>query len=49
MKPMKNKPTERLQYFIEGKGKGNGSIVIAWVKLKISFDIISGGLKKDLL
>lgn len=46
VRPMKNKPTERLQYFIEDKGEGNGAIVMAWEKLKISFDIISGGLKK---
>lgn len=46
VRPMKNKPTERLQYFIEDKGEGKGSIVLAWEKLKISFDIISGELKK---
>lgn len=38
IKPVKNKHTERLQYFIEDKGNGEGTISIAWEKLKISFD-----------
>jgi hypothetical protein len=46
VRPIKNEPMERLQYYIEDKGEGKGSIVMAWEKLKISFDIISGGLKK---
>ena len=42
VKPIKNKPLERLQYFIEDKGGGKGSITMAWEKLKISFDIFTG-------
>jgi hypothetical protein len=41
VKPIKqNKPTERLQYFIEpGKGN-NGTIAIAWEKIRIVVPII---------
>jgi hypothetical protein len=40
VKPKKNPHTERLQYFVENNRKGNGTIAVAWEKLKISFDVL---------
>ena len=37
VKPVQNKHTERLQYFIETRNEGNGKIAVAWEKLKIEF------------
>lgn len=37
VKPKENAHTERLQYFIDYPGNGNGKISIAWEKLKIEF------------
>ena len=40
VKPEKLKQnSERLQYFIEEKKEGNGSISVAWEMLKVKFDI----------
>jgi hypothetical protein len=40
VKPKKNAFTERLQYFVENNRKGNGTIAVAWEKMKISFDVL---------
>ncbi len=42
VKPQNNEHTERLQYFIEDKGNGKGTISMAWEKVKISFDLLAG-------
>ena len=42
VKPQNNEHTERLQYFMEDKGNGKGTISMAWEKVKISFDLLAG-------
>lgn len=42
IKPKTNKHTERLQYFIEDKGNGKGTITMAWEEVKIDFDVLPG-------
>jgi len=37
VKPKKNIPTERLQYFVEKAKSNNGKIAIAWEKLRFEF------------
>lgn len=39
VKPRKNNPTERLQYFIETTKGNNAKIAVAWEQLKIEFEL----------
>ncbi len=39
VKPKKVKHTERLQYFVDGKGN-NGSIAVAWETVKLEFPFV---------
>jgi hypothetical protein len=36
-----NENVERLQYFIEDKKNGHGTLAIAWEKIRVQFDIIT--------